>query len=201
MNCFIFEGLSDGEISQIKSELGTSEQIRKGGELYKNGFIGILESGSATVKRITGTGSSITMRSILPGELFGIVSIFGDWKDGLSSIIAKDDCAVYYLTETDFEKIIKNFSVVSGNYIKYLTDRLRFLNRRIDTLSADSTAQRLYEFLLSQSDESGAVNLGYGMSELARRLKIGRSSLYRDIESLEESGLIKRENRNFILKK
>ena len=173
----------------------------KGCELYENGMLGIILSGSATVKRLNDSGDSITIRTISVGEVFGSASVFGDWKSGMSSIIANSQCEVIYISENIFCDIIKLYPQVSLNYIAYLSDRIRFLNKKLDAFTTKSTEERLYEFLLSQANSDGNINLSFGMAELARRLNVGRTSIYRDISSLESKGLLSRDGHNFKIKK
>ena len=196
MICFLFNGLSKDEFLQVKKLIGNAQNIAKGEELYRCGTLGIIKSGSAIVKRNNETGNSVNMRTISSCELFGAASVFGDWREGSSNIIALEDCFVYYINEPLFRELLVKFPTVSLNYISYLSDKIRFLNRRIDALAAGSTQNKLYEYLVSASS-NGNAKLDISMSELARRLKIGRSSLYRDINSLEESGLIKRVGQIF----
>ena len=152
--------------------------MSKGTEIYKNGMLGIITSGTATVKRLNDIGDCLTIRSISVGELFGSASVFGDWKDGMSSIIANTQCEVMYINEDKFCEIIRLCPQVSLNYIAYLSDRIRFLNQKLDAFTAKSTEERLYEFLLSLADKDGNIILKFGMAELARRLNVGRTSIY-----------------------
>lgn len=191
----IFAGLTSLETEKIKSATESPSRFKKGDELYKNGYIALIESGKATVKRISSNGQSLTIRTVFDGEIFGAASIFGKWEEGASSVIAETDGSIIYFSEDAFKKILYDFPAVSLNYIKYLTERIRFLNRRIDAFSADSTEERLYEFLTSQKDINGSVDISIGITNLARILHVGRTSLYRDIESLERKGLIKKENK------
>lgn len=185
------------EKSDVLSQIQNAEQFTKGDELYRNGMLGIILKGSATVKRLNDIGDSITIRAISCGELFGAASVFGSWKDGMSSIIADTACEVLYITEEKFSDILKLYPQISLNYITYLSDRIRFLNRKLDAFTAKSTEERLYEYLLSQSDSDGNVNLDFGMAELSRRLQVGRTSLYRDIQSLESKKLLNRDGHSF----
>lgn len=193
----MFDGLNNDEISAVFNLLGRPVKINKGEQLYKNGMLGIIINGNATIKRHNDIGDAITIRAISKDELFGAASVFGNWKNGMSSIIADTSCEVLYITEEKFCKILKQYPQMSLNYITYLSDRIRFLNRKLDAFTAKSTEERLYEYLLSQSDNDGNINLNFGMAELARRLQVGRTSIYRDIESLESKGLIKRDGHSF----
>lgn len=199
MRCLLFEGLTESEKKLVLSRLSNPICVPKSGELYKKGSIGILVMGSAVILRCSEVGVTVTMRTISSGGIFGAASVFGEWDDGLSSIKAKTDCTVIYITESDFKKLLEDFPKIAISYISFLSERIRFLNRRFDAFSADSTDHRLYEFLMTAADEDGVIVLEYGMSELARRLKIGRSSLYRSIEALEKNGFVKREGKRFRL--
>ena len=97
-------------------------------------------------------------------------------------------------------KLLSDYPVIAVNYISFLSDRIRFLNRRIDAFSAGSAVQKLYEYLAEMTDGEKSVTLSFGMAELARRLKMGRSSLYRSLEVLQENGLVTRCNNTFTVK-
>ncbi len=200
MHCFLFDGLSESQEKSIYNDFGEFVTIKRGAELYKFGMLGILKSGKATIKRLSDTGNLVNMRSLNECELFGAASVFGQWKEGSSSIIADSTCEVIYISEVNFRNIITSYPTVAIKYIEYLSDKIRFLNRKIDTFSAKTTEQKLYEFLLSNADNKNQVKLKFGMSELARRLNVGRTSLYRDIDSLEKCGLIMRDGQNFEIK-
>lgn len=191
----IFDGLSIEETDKLKKTLPRAASFKKGDELYKNGYVALIKSGNATVRRIGASGQVLTVRIVGSGELFGAASIFGEWKKGASSIIANGSGEIIYISEKDFSKILLDFPVVSINYIRYLTERIRFLNKRIDAFSAGSTEQRLYEYLTNQKNRDNAVDLQMSMTKLASVLNVGRTSLYRDMDSLEQKGLIKREKK------
>ena len=197
----MFDGLSEFEKLDVLSKLQNTENFNKGDELYRNGALAIILEGNATVKRLNDIGDSITIRVISSGELFGSASVFGCWKDGMSSIIANSSCEVLYISEENFCELIKLYPRISINYIEFLSGRIRFLNRKLDAFTAKTTEERLYEFLLSLSDGDGNISLNFGMAELARRLNVGRTSIYRDIDALESKGLIKRDGHNFKIRK
>ncbi|MBR0326223.1 MAG: hypothetical protein IIX09_00310, partial [Clostridia bacterium] len=52
----------------------------------------------------------------------------------------------------------------------------------------------VYEFLAKNSDESGNVTYAGSMALLARNLSLGRTSLYRALDTLEHQNLIVRED-------
>lgn len=199
MKNFLFEGISEEKYVDIMNSLEKPVKIDSLGELYRCANVGLLISGSAKVIRKNESGKSVTMRTIGENEIFGVASVFGKWNENASSIIAKTPCKVIYISEEQLKRIFKENDKIALNYISFLTDRIRFLNRKIDTFSAQSSDEKLYEYLVSLSDGQNRVKIDFGMAELARRLKVGRSSLYRSIEHLEKGNLIKRDKNIFII--
>lgn len=200
MESFLLDGLTAEEQTTVEKAFGDKKIIKKGGELFVVGSLGILVSGAAKVKRVNELGGSVTVRSLQKGEMFGCVSVFGNWNEGSSSIIADTDCTCCYIAEQDFEALLKAVPTTAINYIAYLTEKLRYLNRRLDTFSTDSADQRVYEYLLSAADENGKVTLKISMAELSRRLKLGRTSLYRSLNLLEAEKMLKRDGSVFYIK-
>ena len=140
----MFDGLKNDDVTNIVSSTTSTERFDKGDELYRFGYIGILKKGIATIRRLNDIGDSITIRTICDGELFGMASLFGDWKDGMSSIIADSACEVIYFSEEQFTDIIKKYPQFSINYIKYLSEKIRFLNQKLDAFTTKTTEERLY---------------------------------------------------------
>ena len=197
----LFTGLSEEERKIAEKHLSAPVRFSKGDEIYRVGSVGMIESGKAKIIRRSESGTVVTVRTVGDGEMFGAASVFGEWSTSLSSITASCDVTVRYITEEGLTELFSAFPTVSVNYVRYLTDRIRFLNRKLDAFSAGNAEERLYEYLLSVSDGQGRVSLDFGMAELARRLRVGRSSLYRSIDSLISSGLVTREKNEFIINK
>ena len=193
----IFDNIDENTVKSIMSKAVTVN-YNIGDNIYQSGSIGYIVSGTASVIRTGIGGNSITVRNISSGDIFGAASLFGNWDYNLSKITAQSLCTVKYFSEETFTELLKLYPALAISYIVFLTDRVRFLNRRLDTFSAGSTQNRLYEYFLAQA-ENGEVVTGVSMTELARRLKIGRTSLYRDIAGLENAGLIKRTGKKFII--
>lgn len=201
MNCFLFKGLNNNQLAEIEKQLDKGSHFNYGDELYRCGNVGIILKGTGKIIRKNNLGQSVTLRNIGVDEAFGMASVFGEWKENLSSIIASAPCEVVYISENKLRQFFSLYPVIAENYIVYLSDKIRFLNRKIDTFTADSTEEKVYEYLLSRADDKGNVTLDFGMAELSRRLKIGRSSLYRSLETLQNNNLIKRNKNQFTINK
>ena len=199
MDSFLFKGLNDDQINLAKGYIEEIFIAEKGAELYKNGHIGFLLEGAAAIKRC-GKEKEITMRTLKSGDIFGSASLFGNWQEDLSKTVAVSRSKVGYISEEKFKALLTEIPEISLNYIGYLSDRIRFLNRKIDAFTADNTESKILEFLGNMPQSNGVITLEFGMAELARRLKIGRTSLYRGLDALEAQGLIERSGHSFTIK-
>jgi CRP-like cAMP-binding protein len=89
-------------------------------------------------------------------------------------------------------------SVFAVNYIKFLSDRVAFLNRRIDSFTAPDAEKSLARFICLNATSESEYQHEVGVknySEVAQRLNIGRASLYRAFEALEDEGLISKDGK------
>ena len=108
-------------------------------------------------------------------------------------VTAQTKASVVYLSQDIIENLIHEDPKIRMNYIAFLTDRIRFLNSKVRTFTGGGAASRLAgELIRMQSGEKITVP---GYSELARKLDIGRASLYRALEELEQGGYISRNGK------
>ena len=63
----------------------------------------------------------------------------------------------------------------------------------------DSAQARLMEYLTNQAGEAGVVQI-QNMTQLAKTIGVGRTSLYRSLDALCETGWITRENHQIYLR-
>ena len=87
-----------------------------------------------------------------------------------------------------------------ANYVRFLTQRIQFLNRKIRYLTAGSAERRLALYLLSEiPKENVPTRLELTAVSLADLLDLGRASLYRAMDRLTEDGFLVRSGREFCL--
>ena len=158
--------------------------------------LGIFLSGKALV-----TKGELTVSELSKSEMFGAGALFNDEENYVSTITAKSKCRILFLSQEDVRELIDNDLRVRYNYISYLSNRIRFLSSKIDALSQGSGEKKLSLFLLRNMNEEGCVVLGCSMTELASRLNVGRASLYRDINKLEEEQIIERDGKTIFVKR
>ena len=194
---FLFEGVADDQILQMRAMLGEPEVFEKGDVIYggeRCGAIGVLLSGGGECVAQSG---GVLMKVFEAGEVFGAASVFGG--GAASRITASTRSVVQFI---DRETLLSWFARVpqtSVNYIRFLSGKVRFLNRKIALLTMDSAQARLMEYLTNQADEAGVVRIS-NMTQLAKTIGVGRTSLYRSLDALCEAGWITRENHQIYLR-
>ena len=88
---------------------------------------------------------------------------------------------------------------ISLNYIRLLSEKIRFLNKRLSDFTSGSVEERLYLFLKKAANEEGAVKTS--MTLLAKNIGVGRTSLYRALTALEEQSLITKDKNTIYIAK
>ena len=150
-------------------------------EIYSKSLAVIL-SGAASVYK------NNTLMSILsPGAIFGMSVLFYDTEDFPTTVKAREDCRVLFITKDQLIDIFSTDPITIQNYITILSERIYYLNTKIESLTEQSPAQKLLMYLESFSGKNNKdeFTLPISLSELANSLSIGRTSLYRAFEELE----------------
>ncbi len=190
----LWDGLPDGAAAEIYKKTFTVNYQKGTTVTTEDNFkkaLGIVVSGSVSVTVAGGHGFK---NRIEAGGIFGCAALFGGEDTYVSVIEADRSTEIAYLPEDALKHFMERYPVLAYNYIKFLSDKIRFLNKKINSLGF-GTEQRLYNYLKLQ----GTKELG-NKAGLARRLNLGRTSLYRAVESLERDGLLIKQNGNYILK-
>lgn len=203
----IFYGLPSEEIERFLRRPGASicsfergEPICLPGE--RSGSLGMLTEGSAQVSK-GGAGRHVLMSTLQTGDLFGAVTLYGSNDYYLTRITARTPCTALFLSRALLDEMMRQNPQIARQYIAYLSDRIYFLNSKIDAFTGGTAESRLAAFLLANLDQdaTGApvVRLRTSMSQLTQLLDIARASLYRALEQLEEAGAIRRDGRTIFI--
>lgn len=129
-----------------------------------------------------------------PGDTFGAAALFGG-RGYVSRVRAVTECAVLFLPEALLRQWFGRWPGMAAAYIAFLSGRVRFLNEKIALFTEDSARQRVYRWLCANCGEKGSLLKGLSMTKLAAGLSMGRTSLYRALEELENAGLIVRDGK------
>lgn len=149
--------------------------------------LGILLSG-----RLVVTKGSLSVSFLEPGNLFGAAALYSDDGEFVTTITAKRPSRCLLLSQERVDLLLAQDPQIRENYLRYLTGRIRFLSGRLQSLAQTGAEGKLARYLLANAQDE---RLTCSATDLAKRLGMGRASLYRAFEALETSGLITRQGK------
>lgn len=190
---FLFSGLSEEEYEKAERladpflyRYGEGEKIAEAGTGFP--YLGLLLSGSARVSR-AGESRPVILNLLCPGDYFGVAALFGKEEGFPTTVTACGISDVLLLRQENVERLLSEIPGAARAYIGFLSDRIRFLNRRIDSFAGRTTEEKVAAFLL-RTEKTGA-SLPVSRRALASVLGLGRASLYRALGDMEDRGLIR----------
>ena len=192
-DCMLLDGLSAPEKEQAYAaamprvlSYTAGECVVSAGEYF--GVLGIVTHGELSVIR-SGEHRPVIHKRLAPPDVFGVSSLFGKECPFPTTVRADCESTVLLLDEASVERMLAAVPRVARNYIALLTEKIRFLNRRLDTLAGRSAEERVAAFLLTRVGRDGA--LGITKSALASTLGLGRASLYRILDGMQAAGIVR----------
>ena len=161
--------------------------------------LGIVLKGAVRVEK-QGGEKSIIMNTLVSGSVFGMAAMFYENEAFPTEITALKSTDIAFISKEELCGLFVKEPLLCENYITLLSKKIHFLNKKIDTLGSKTAQSRLYSFLCEEYRKSGCggtLTLQYNMQELARVLDMGRTSLYRELDSLEAKNLFTRKGKTF----
>ena len=204
---FLFSGCQESLVREaLEHPLCKRMCFEKGAVIYsKDSFfrsIGLVLSGKAKALKHSADGTEVVMQLFEPGTAFGAAALFHEEERYSSTILAVQKTEVLFLPQELLTQLFARERRVALNYIVYLSGRIAYLNRRIDSFTAGNAADKLATYLLElsrSSQDPAVILLPCSLSQLAERLNLGRASLYRALEELENRGALKRQGKTILL--
>lgn len=192
--CFLFRGVEPSVREECFRDSRCVRRTAQRGEVIytPSAFersLGVVLSG-----RVQVTKETLLVSVLEPGALFGAAALFQEREDYATTLTARTPCALLLLPQSLVEELLERSPQAAGNYIRYLSGRIRFLSDRLDGLLAGSAERRLALYLLER-EEDGRVLLGEPAAALAQRLHVSRASLYRAFDALMESGAVEKRGK------
>lgn len=194
MRSFLFSGLAEEEIADILNENSPTVRCFKRGELIYSsangeGSVGFVLSGRCEIRLDRAEKGRTVLNILSESDSFGVLSVFSD-DEFPTHIYATKNSEILFFTAEQIKHFVNNYSQISANLIKFLANRISFLNKKIATFSGNRVEDRLAAFLLNEIDKHGTFEFPFNCNKTAEEINAGRASVYRALASLEESGLI-----------
>lgn len=156
--------------------------------------IGIVLEGKAI---IINEDESVIIKRLEKNDIYGVATLFNklNYK---TKVISCSKMSVLLLNKSFIEACIAYCPRISINYLEYLAQKIEFLSNKINSYTAKTVEAKLYSYLRQLPIENNKIVLKSDFSEIAKMLGIGRASLYRAFDKLENDGLINKNNKEII---
>ena len=157
--------------------------------------LGIVLEGRLRVTKENADKRSIVMSTLQRGTMFGAAALFNSEPEYATKITAIEHSRVLFLPQRLIKRMIEREPEIAENYIRYLSERILFLNRKIYFLTAGTAEQRLAGFLLDNLAVGEFSEMPMPMHRLADALNMSRASLYRAFDELTASGAVSKQGK------
>lgn len=149
--------------------------------------LGVVLRGRVQVRR-----ESLLMATLSAGDVFGAAALFTGSGDYPTTLTALTHCEALLIPQEGVRRLLRECPPFAEDYAVYLSGRIQFLSQRLEAVSNPSAEGKLARYLLTNGGD-GAVTLS--ATALCQRLGVGRATLYRAFEALEEAGAIARDGK------
>jgi len=186
----LFQNLTPVQLQKLLTDRGRIIEFSAGEVLYDphhfQRAIGIVLKGLLKVS----TENEVVLNQLNGGSMFGVAGLFLERDEYVTVIRAIKTSQVFFLTAEDLESLFKQEYTVCQNYLRFLSQRIVFLNQRISSFVATNPAEALYVFLarMASAGEMETFHLSISKQEICRQLNISRATLYRAWEQLIQEG-------------
>ena len=199
--CLLFRDTEPALIYEALSAPGSSiekfdaaEMIFSGGSSEKK--LGIILYGKAV---ITKGDDRILLKNIGKGDLFGAATLFSDTIEIYTEIKAKTPVQILFICEEGVKALMAKSPAFSIRYVEILSEKIRFLNHKLDAFTTEGSQTRFAKYLLDH-EKGGTLLIPASYDKLAKTLGIGRASLYRAMDILASKDIIVREKKQILIR-
>ena len=163
---------------------------------------GVIELTESRVRLRTGRGvlsvlgEGLRLRELTKGDLSGVATLFSDAVTD-TELTALTRVRLLRIPEEALEALIQSSAQAARNTCRFLAGRIRYLNALIDRFAGASVEENLLAYLTQRAAAEGN-RFPFSATEAARRLGVGRASVYRALDALAERGLVEKTGRELM---
>ena len=159
-NFFLLKNLSETQKNEIVSTFSSPVLFKKGETVYSShkfkNAVGYIIKGSATAS--SDNPNETHLKTFSKGMSFGVATLFGGGECYISTITAKTDLEVLFITEDELKTLFQKYPQTAINYITFLSEKVRFLNKKLNVISCSGTENTVYKYLTSLADQNSEIN-------------------------------------------
>lgn len=166
----------------------------------------ILERGLVRIYRLSAGGGEATFGYVLPGEVFGELSVLGTGGGRESFAQAVRRSSAWRLPGEAFRDVFRRSPGITLEITKQIAGRMKRIESRVEDLVFRDVRSRLARMLLELADSFGRkepsgieIELPLTQSDLATLVGSTRQTVNVALGSLEKDGLLAHRHRHFVL--
>ncbi len=167
----------------------------------------LLEQGLVRIYRLSGEGDETTFGYVAPGEIFGELSLFGDFpRESFAMAVRRSH--IWRIPVASFRKLLESHATVAMDITRQIGQRMKRMESRVESLVFRDVRTRLARILLELAEDFGReredaqlLDLDLTQSELAKLVGSTRQTVNSSLGELETLGLIQREGRRLVILK
>ena len=107
----------------------------------------------------------VVLNTLLPGDSFGVATLFTESDRYVSDIRAVRPCRVLLMSAPILEELFAADHATALGYIRFLSGRICFLNQKLDAFTSSSAEGRIVVWLL-ENREGNQVVIPKGYADL-----------------------------------
>ncbi|MBQ3500951.1 MAG: Crp/Fnr family transcriptional regulator [Oscillospiraceae bacterium] len=163
--------------------------------------LALIIKGSASVTKISLDGRRTVINRLSEGDVFGMATLFYEEAEFPSEIIAGSSLRLAVLPKGVVEEAFETSPEFAKAYVTLLSEKIIFLNKKISAYSEGDASEKVLRWILTMANGESELVLPCSVSKLAQMLGIGRASVYRAFDALQEQGIIGRNGKKIVLLK
>jgi len=193
----IFMGVNRKNLSSLlESQETTIVTYLKGEEVFTTETyeqcLGFVVKGSVNVIKPV---SNVLISTLTKGDFFGAITLYSNKGYFVANLVATSETKVLFIDKTTIGMLMLQDKVISTNLIAYLSERLYYLNAKIDSFTGGTAETRLATYLNEQFGGYKNLKLSVSFTKLASGLNIGRASLYRAFDRFISEEIIQKDGK------
>lgn len=194
--CSLFQGIHQEQIVKISNTLVCDLQqfkrnslIAMEGDDYRQ--ISVILTGNVSIIKIYGSGKSLTITTLGPGDIFGELIVFTQ-RTLPSTLSAQTDVALLQIPQQEVLRLCQQHPLFLQNLMGLLSNKIWMLNEKLKLLSYGSLRQKITSLLLEYFRQQQTIDLSlpFSRQEMADRLGVSRPSLSRELGLMKKAGYI-----------
>ena len=200
---FLFQGINEDMLSWIiEGSPPTVISFKRGDLVYSSSklrSVGFILSGIYEIRLDKSDGTKTVLNILEQSDSFGILSVYSS-DEFPTQVYATKNSEIMFFTDEQIKVFVNNYSHISSNLIAFLANRISFLNKKIATFSGSRVEARLAAFLLTERAKYHSDSFPFNAKKTSEKINVGRASVYRGIDALEELSLIELVDKKIYIK-